>query len=77
MMQPPKGKTMTHNVGTTDQIFRIVLGVALVTASLLGYIGVWGWVGMVAIATGLFRFCPAYFPFGLSTCESRPGKLNP
>lgn len=65
---------MQQNVGTTDRILRIAFGVALIAASVLGYIGPWGWIGLVPIATGVFRFCPAYWPFGLSTCTVRPGK---
>ncbi|MEP6721520.1 MAG: DUF2892 domain-containing protein [Variovorax sp.] len=58
---------MKHNVGTMDQILRIALGLVLIGASLLGYIGAWGWIGLVPLATGVFRFCPAYWPLGLST----------
>lgn len=68
---------MKHNVGTTDRILRIALGLALIGASLLGYIGVWGWIGLLPIATGIFRFCPGYLPFGLSTCPVRPAAPRP
>lgn len=60
---------MTANVGTVDRALRIVAGLALITAALMGWIGVWGWIGVVPLATGVFRFCPAYMPFGLSTCK--------
>jgi uncharacterized membrane protein HdeD (DUF308 family) len=60
---------MTSNVGGIDRVIRIVVGLALVAATLLGAIGVWGWIGIVFIATGVFRFCPAYLPFGASTCR--------
>ena len=60
---------MTANVGTVDRALRIVAGLALITATLMGWIGVWGWIGVVPLATGVFRFCPAYMPFGLSTCK--------
>jgi hypothetical protein len=58
---------MVKNVGTVDRVIRIVVGLALIAGSLLGYIGLWGWLGVVVLATGVFRFCPAYLPFGLST----------
>ena len=62
---------MLKNFGTADRVIRIVAGLALIAASLLGYIGLWGWIGVVVLATGLFRFCPAYLPFGLSTCPTQ------
>jgi hypothetical protein len=60
---------MTPNVGTVDRALRIGGGAALIVATLMGLIGPWGWIGVVPIATGIFRFCPAYLPFGLSTCR--------
>lgn len=57
------------NVGSTDRILRIVVGLILIVATLLGYVGAWGWIGVVPLLTGVFRFCPAYLPFGLSTCK--------
>lgn len=34
-------------------------------------VGVWGWIGVVPLATGLSGWCPAYLPFGLSTCKMK------
>ncbi len=61
---------MHANVGTIDRTIRILFGLGLIGATLFGAIGVWGWLGVIPLATGIFRFCPAYLPFGLST---RPG----
>jgi hypothetical protein len=62
---------MIQNIGTVDRGIRITVGVILIGASLFGYIGVWGWLGVIPLATGLFRFCPAYLPFGWSTCSTQ------
>ena len=62
---------MLQNVGLSDRVIRIVAGLALISATLYGAIGPWGWIGIVALATGLFRFCPIYLPFGLSTCSTK------
>ena len=59
---------MTANVGGIDRILRIVIGLALNAAALTGVIGWWGLIGIVPLATGVVRFCPAYLPFGLKTC---------
>ena len=68
---------MKHNVGTIDRGLRIALGLALIGASLLGYIGAWGSIRLVPLATGVFRFCPAYWPFGLSTGPIRSAGPRP
>lgn len=62
---------MKANVGTIDRVIRIVLGLSLILAAVSGMIGVWGWLGIIPLATGTFRFCPAYLPFGLSTCKMK------
>jgi uncharacterized membrane protein YfcA len=59
---------MKINVGGIDRILRIVVGLALIGATLAGMIGVWGWIGVVPLVTGLFKFCPLYTVLGMNTC---------
>jgi len=56
-----------------DRVVRIVAGLMLIGASLLGFIGPWGWIGLIPLATGAFRFCPGYLPFGMNACAVKPG----
>ena len=63
---------MKSNVGGTDRVLRILVGLALIGLTLSGTIGVWGWVGIVSLLTGLFRVCPLYTMLGLNTCPLRP-----
>ncbi len=60
---------MKANVGMIDRALRIIVGLALIGLTLNGNIGVWGWIGVVPLATGIFRFCPAYTLLGASTCK--------
>jgi len=62
---------MMSNVGTIDRVIRILLGLALIGATLMGIIGPWGWLGVVPLATGIFRFCPAYRLLGINSCASK------
>jgi hypothetical protein len=62
---------MTKNMGTVDRAVRAVVGVALVALAATGTIGVWGWIGVVPLATAAIGWCPAYAPFGISTCPSK------
>jgi hypothetical protein len=59
---------MKANVGNLDRALRIIAGVVLIGLTLNGAIGPWGWIGIVPIFTGLFRFCPAYTLLGIQTC---------
>lgn len=60
---------MKANVGTLDRTVRIVVGLLLIGLTLGGVIGVWGWIGLLPLATGIFRFCPAYGLLGIKTCK--------
>ncbi len=64
------------NVGGIDRIVRIIAGLALLSLvffgeAIIGQNLVYGWIGVVPLATGLFKFCPAYTLFGLKTCSSK------
>lgn len=56
------------NVGGTDRILRIAVGVILIALTLMGTIGAWGWIGLVPLATGFMRTCPLYSILGMNTC---------
>jgi hypothetical protein len=62
---------MFKNVGKIDRTLRIVVGLALIVATLLHALPVWGWIGVVPLATGLIGWCPAYLPFGIKTCKTK------
>jgi hypothetical protein len=62
---------MEANVGGADRIVRIVAGLVLLSLVFIldGSNRWWGLVGLVPLATGLLRWCPAYLPFGIKTCR--------
>ncbi|MGS2744266.1 YgaP family membrane protein [Halomonas sp. LS-001] len=62
---------MKTNVGGFDKIARIVVGALLIILALTGTIGVWGWIGVVPLATGLMNSCPVYSLLGISTCKTK------
>ena len=64
---------MTVNVGTIDRAVRIIAGLALIALAFTGTIGVWGYIGIVPVLTGLFRVCPAYSLIGVNTCGTTKG----
>lgn len=62
---------MKANAGTIDRTIRILAGLGLIAAALSGAIGAWGWLGVIPLATGIVGICPAYLPFGMSTCRAK------
>lgn len=61
---------MKTNMGSIDRVVRGVAGIALVAWALAGG-PVWAWIGVVPLATAALGWCPAYVPFGISTCAKK------
>lgn len=61
---------MKTNMGGIDRIVRAVAGIALIVWALQGG-PVWAWIGVVPLATAAIGWCPAYVPFGISTCGKK------
>ena len=62
---------MKQNVGGADRIVRFVLGAAIVGAGIY-FKSWWGAIGIVPLGTAALGVCPAYVPFGLSSCAAKP-----
>lgn len=58
------------NVGTIDRVFRVVVGLALISLVFVGPQTAWGWIGVIPIVTAAVGFCPAYRLVGIRTCET-------
>ena len=55
------------NVGNLDRALRILVGLALIGLALGGMIGVWGYIGIVLLLTGVAARCPLYSVLGVAT----------
>jgi hypothetical protein len=62
---------MTQNSGGIDKILRIVAGIALIALTVMGVLPVWGYIGIVPLATGLMGWCPLYTVLGINTCPMK------
>jgi branched-subunit amino acid ABC-type transport system permease component len=68
---------MTANVGGFDRILRIVAGLVLIALAATGVVGAWGYLGVIVLATGVFRFCGAYTLLGVNTCPMKAAEEEP
>ena len=62
---------MTQNVGNIDRMLRIVAGLILLSLIFVGPKSWWGLIGIIPLATGFMRNCPAYSILGVNTCEKK------
>lgn len=62
---------MKANMGGIDRGLRILAGLVLIGLAIAGIGAPWTWIGVVPLATGVIGWCPAYLPFGISTCATK------
>jgi hypothetical protein len=58
------------NIGDTDRILRVIIGLVLIGLAMASMVGVWGYIGIAPLVTALFGFCPAYTLLGINTCKT-------
>lgn len=61
-------KFFETNEGTVDRAVRVVLGLGLLSLTVVGPQTLWGLVGLVPLATGALGSCPIYSLMGVNTC---------
>ena len=62
---------MKMNVGVTDRVIRIIIGLFLISLTFWGPKSAWGWIGLLPLLTGLFGYCPLYAILGWSTIKAK------
>ena len=66
---------MKCNVGKTDRAIRIVTGLLIIGAGV--YFQNWlGVIGLLPLVTATLGWCPAYVPFGISSCKEEPAQAE-
>ena len=61
---------MNQNEGTVDRVIRVVVGLVLLSLTVIGPQTWWGLLGFVPLLTGVVGFCPLYSALGLRTCSA-------
>ncbi len=60
---------MNKNIGSTDKVIRIIIGILLLSLYFFGPQTPWGLLGIIPILTAIVGVCPAYIPFKISTLK--------
>ncbi|OPX54295.1 Protein of unknown function [Oceanospirillum multiglobuliferum] len=61
---------MQCNVGKTDRILRVVLGLCIIGAGVM-FQSWFGAVGVILLVTAAVGWCPMYLPLGFSSCKKK------
>ncbi len=62
-------KLLPTNEHVAERALRILVGVILLSLTVVGPKTLWGLVGFVPLLTGIAGSCPLYTLFGWSTCR--------
>lgn len=70
---------MKKNMGTIDKVIRLLIALVIIVLYFTNIISgtlaiILLIVAAVFILTSFLGFCPAYLPFGLSTCKKEENK---
>ncbi len=65
------------NEGALDRLVRVVIGLAVLSLTVVGPHTPWGLVGLVPLITGLVGFCPLYRILGIRTNASPAANSSP
>lgn len=60
----------SRNEGSADRNIRVLLGIALLSLTIVGPKSLFGLIGIIPLLTGLVGFCPIYRVFGFNTAKS-------
>ena len=61
-------KLFPRNEATIERVLRVVVGLGILSLTVVGPKTMWGLIGLVPVLTGLIGSCPLYTLFGFSTC---------
>ena len=62
------GILMNKNMGSSDRIFRLAAGLAIIIIGLVAK-SWWGLIGIPFLATAALGHCLVYTPLGINTCK--------
>ncbi len=61
---------MKRNMGGIDRVIRGLIGIAIIGAGVY-FKSWWGAIGVIPLLTAAVGMCPAYLPFGITTCSTQ------
>ncbi|MGJ4904213.1 YgaP family membrane protein [Bradyrhizobium sp. HKCCYLS2058] len=67
---------MTQNIGKIDRLLRIIVGLAILSLTVVGPHTLWGLLGLIPLGTALIGWCPPYAMLGINTCGTKSSSMS-
>ncbi|NIA23586.1 MAG: DUF2892 domain-containing protein [Proteobacteria bacterium] len=71
-------KSSFQNIGNTDKVVRLTIGIIFILIALLIPLTLWRWIfgvlGGILVITSVIRYCPIYSIFKFTTLENKNEK---
>ncbi|MGJ4910055.1 DUF2892 domain-containing protein [Bradyrhizobium sp. HKCCYLRH2060] len=67
---------MTQNIGKIDRLLRIIVGLAILSLTVVGPHTLWGLLGLIPLGTALIGWCPPYAMLGINTCGTKSNSMS-
>ncbi|MFT6302283.1 MAG: hypothetical protein ACI9XK_001711 [Granulosicoccus sp.] len=62
---------MKRNIGKSERVLRAVVGLGILSLTVIGPQSMWGLVGAIPLATAAIGWCPPYSLLGINTRRTR------
>ena len=59
---------MKINEGILDRSLRVIVGLVLIGLAATGTVGLWAYIGIIPLVTGVVGMCPLYSLLGITSC---------
>ena len=67
---------MSVNLGTLDRTIRVIVGLAILSLTVVGPHSLWGLLGLLPIAVAAVGYFPLYAVLGIRTCPAEKSPAN-
>lgn len=64
-------KLFPRNEATIERVLRVIVGLGILSLTVIGPKSMWALIGIVPVLTGLLGSCPLYTILGISTCPTQ------
>jgi hypothetical protein len=60
---------MQRNIGNVERSIRIIVGLGILSLTVIGPQTPWALLGIFPVLTGIIGWCPPYHLLGINTCR--------